>query len=156
MEKKRAYHMQSARHQCLHILVWEIHCAVNSLGNAAAKFLPRKSFFFSLLHPPASLSLPFFFNSFTLIQLGTLFSEKYRRARGRHIDVVSLVSAGFSAEWGSDNGWGESLARYWHRRYRPNKVESMRNGREGAGVKGRLGRGGKRGKDYLNYHSGAA
>lgn len=149
--EKRAYHMQSARHQCLHILVWEIHCAVNSLGNAAAKFLPRKSFFF-LLHPPL-LFLSLFFNSFTLIQLGTLFSEKYRRARGRHIDVVSLVSAGFSAEWGSDNGWGESLARYWHRRYCPNKVESVRNGREGAGVKGKGGGGPK---DYLNYHSGAA
>lgn len=125
------------------------------LGTPQPSFCLAKVFFFPSPPPRFSFS-PFFFNSFTLIQLGTLFSEKYRRARGRHIDVVSLVSAGFSAEWGSDNGWGESLVRYWHRRYRPNKVESVRNGREGAGVKGRLGRGGKRGKDYLNYHSGAA
>lgn len=27
-----------------------------------------------------------------------VISQKYRRARGRNIDVVSLVSAGFSAE----------------------------------------------------------
>lgn len=62
-KKKRAYHMQSARHQRLHSLVWEIHCALNSPGSAAAKFLHRKSFFFYF----------FFFNSFTLIQVGTLF-----------------------------------------------------------------------------------
>lgn len=39
----------------------------------------------------------FFFNSLTLIQLGTLFLRNTVGLRGE-TDVVSLVSAGFSAE----------------------------------------------------------
>lgn len=138
---KRAYHMQSAQHQCLHSLVWEIHCALNSLGSTVAKFLHRKSFFF--------------FNSFTLIQVGTLFlrntvglggetqtwSHLLARVLVLNKDQTMAEGRGAALERGIDTG--DTARTKW-----------IREKKWGGGGEEREGR--KKEKDYLNYHSGAA